>query len=132
MSYSRSDYFTDTLFLHRYIDSQLTGVKDLVCNGLVTKTVGSSSKQRVLVLTKTPLLVYMVPDTGEIKGEIDWTATVYAKLVDGTQDHFKVTAFFVQQPWVSFEHFYSSFLFSLCPTVGLYARQDISFSRIER
>ena len=79
--------------VNRYIDSQLTGVKDLVCNGLVTKTVGASSKQRVLVLTETPHLVYMVPDTGEIKGEIEWGDTVYAKLVEGTRDHFKVRTY---------------------------------------
>ena len=48
----------------------------MLCSGLVTKTVGISSKQRVLVLTKAPLLVYMVPDTGEIKGNIEWVRDV--------------------------------------------------------
>ncbi len=73
---------------YSYISNQLFGVRDVLCHGLVTKTVGSSAKQRVLVLTNTPLLVYMVPETGEVKGEIAWDDTVYARMVDG--DHFEV------------------------------------------
>lgn len=44
-----------------------------VFTGLVSKRVGLFSKRRQLILTDTPRLIYVDPETMEKKGEIPWT-----------------------------------------------------------
>lgn len=64
--------------------------ESIVFTGYVSKRVGLFSKNRQMILTDTPRLLYVDRDAMELKGEIPWTAQHPVKFIKITKDTFDI------------------------------------------